>query len=154
MNFLTQKIRCKPQILLDQEWLPLWRNSLVKALKPLCFLASFFSVLLCPLGTLEPLLHFTSWLFIHCWPQKKYCFTLKEKTKKLCKILTGLAVWQTRKLWTNCHWQHTCSHSYFRADTPKVNFEILYNGQFILSTQLIKDNFLVIFPDKCSTIVS
>ena len=125
----------------------------MKALKPLCFLTSFFSVLLCPSSTLEPLLHFALWLFIQCWPEKKVMFHTKRKNKK-SKILTGLTIWKKRKLWTNCHWQHTCSHSYFRADTQKVNCETLYDGQFILSTQLIKQNFLVIFPHKCSTTVS
>ena len=105
----------------------------MKALKPLCFLTSFFSVLMCSSSTLEPLLHFALWLFIQCWPEKKVLFHTKRKNKK-SKILTGLTIWKKRELWTNCHWQHTCSHSYFRADSQKVNFETLRWPIYIINS--------------------
>ena len=66
-------------------------------------------------------------------------------------ILLGPKVWTNPTLsFSVTKWVENVNWSLFIVSS----FETLYGGQFTLSTQLIKPNYLVVLSHQCSTIVS
>ena len=80
-----------------------------------------------------------------------------KKGVHVCFVMGMTGVLLGPKVWTNptlsfsvIKWVENVNWSLFIVSS----FETLYGGQFTLSTQLIKPNYLVVLSHQCSTIVS